>query len=410
MGRDRRTRRAGWTLLGTAGVLLGAALGPIRAQAPAPRPGDPNQAAARVERAQLNLIAPDRFLVPMLLEPLRKVSIMTTADGILRTIEVNVGTTVRDGQVVAQLDDAEAAARVRVAKAQVKEKQAQLKGGGKEYQEYYQAQIEAANAEVELAQLARDRCTLRAPFPGVILAAPVSVGQYLNKGATVLELADVSSLRVLMPVDKSAVKVGDTINVFVEGQAVPGKVLSILPLVESFASLRELASPLSAAWVTIANPGNSTYEPGQRVQSPYTPQSPVANVPSYAIKTSDPEGVVNGPIVQVIRNEHVANVPVKILGNLGPDRSQISGTFRPTDVLITNSSLPLRPGTFLRFANEAPSGIEATPPDPSAIGEPARVSADGVAPIGSPGPVASPGRERSTKKAAPAAKAGGVPF
>ena len=53
------------------------------------------------------------------------------------------------------------------------------------------AQIEAAEARAELAQLALDRCSLKAPFAGMVLTYPVSVGQFVTKGTTVAELADV---------------------------------------------------------------------------------------------------------------------------------------------------------------------------------------------------------------------------
>ena len=68
--------------------------------------GNPNQVTAKVERAPLFLTAPDRFRVPLALEPLRKVTVMTPADGVLRTISVPVGSTVREGQEIARLDPA----------------------------------------------------------------------------------------------------------------------------------------------------------------------------------------------------------------------------------------------------------------------------------------------------------------
>src|SRR5208337_2329087 len=75
----------------------------------------------------------------------------------------------------------------------------------KHQKEVYAAQFEAAQAKAELAQLELDRLTLRAPFAGRITALPVSSGQYVLKGTVIAELADVTSLKSLVPVDRRTV-------------------------------------------------------------------------------------------------------------------------------------------------------------------------------------------------------------
>ena len=61
------------------------------------------------------------------LEPIRRVALMVPADGIVQSVAVPVGATVREGQEVVQLDRAAAAARLKIAQAGVKEVQAALK-------------------------------------------------------------------------------------------------------------------------------------------------------------------------------------------------------------------------------------------------------------------------------------------
>ena len=102
---------------------------------------------------------------------------------------------------------------------------------------------------------------------------------------------------------------------------------------------------------------------------------------SYSLLKDDD----GNPIVQVIRAERVADVPVRVLGILGPDRTQVSGPFRASDVLIQTTSVPLRAGTFIRFNDAAPRGVEGQPPPADQVGESAEVGAPGVAPIGSGG-------------------------
>jgi multidrug efflux pump subunit AcrA (membrane-fusion protein) len=371
--------------------------------------GNPNQLAAKVERAWLHLTPVDRYRLPLIVEPLRKVIVMAPSDGILRSIAVPVGSTVQEGQEIARLDTNAALTRYKVAKASVKEMQAEAdiaKGQSVAAIASAEARLEAAKARSELAQIEVESCTLRAPFAGRVMDVAVSPGQYLSKGSAILDLADVATVRVLLPVDRSAATVGGNLTFAIEETPVNGKVQAVLPLGEAHANLRELASPLAAAWVTVAN-ASGTFEPGQRAHSPYLPDAPIAGVPSFSIKKDDS----GASIVQVIRADRVTDVPIKVLGPLGPDRSQVSGPFRTSDVLIQTSSVPLRAGTFIRFNDgSTPRGVEGQPPTPDQVGDPADVSSTppGIAPIGSGGRPKTGAKPKSSSSKAGAD--GVVPF
>jgi multidrug efflux pump subunit AcrA (membrane-fusion protein) len=322
--------------------------------------GQAPPATARVETAALDLTPPDRYQIPSILEPIRRVTILAPADGVVRSIELP-GTAVRDEQEIARIDRNEAAARLKIAEANVKEFQALLKNAPGSA--VAQAQLEAAQARAEIAKMELDRCTLRAPFAGRIFATPISPGQYVTKGTLVAELVDVTSLHVLVPYDRAAVSVGASVNVSIEGQTVAGKVQAILPLPERSAALRELSTSFTAVWVTISNT-KGTFEPGQRVLSPSIPTAPLATIPAHALHAE----TKGEPKVQVIRNEYATDVPVRVLGHPGPDRVQVSGPLRKTDTLIVSSTVPLMAGTLVRFGGST-SGIEATNPNPAASGE-----------------------------------------
>ena len=133
-------------------------------------------------------------------------------------------------------------ARLKIAQALLKEKQALVKRSGSG-DAVDQAQVEAAEARAELAQLELDRLTLRAPFAGRVLSVPVSSGQFVLKGTVLAEVADVSAPRSV-PVDRRGVKAGTDATVFVEEQEQSAKVQSVVPLLEAFSQLRELAAPV----------------------------------------------------------------------------------------------------------------------------------------------------------------------
>jgi HlyD family secretion protein len=322
--------------------------------------------SATIESIPLELTMPEHYRVTAVLEPVRRIALVAPTDGIVRGLDATLGTSVRANAEVAQLDRAEALARLRVAQAEVKEKQI-LSKSNQNYRDIYMAQLEAAQARAELAQLDLDRLTLRAPFAGKIIALPVSAGQYVLKGTVIAELADITSLKTLVPVDRRTVSGRADLKLFVEEQEQTAKVQSILALPESYSSLRELAAPFASAWVVVPNL-KGELAPGLRVRSANLPITPIATVPKESVKTA--EGTASSAVmmVQVLRNEYVTNVPVDVLGKIGPERLQVSGALRSTDALIVSSSVALLAGTLVRFARGPGQVIEGTTPDPARRG------------------------------------------
>lgn len=386
--------------------------------------------SAKVDTAPLDLTDPGRYQVPAVLEPIRQVKLLAIADGIVRTQEAKAGAAVREGQEVAQLDRGEAAARLKIAQAEAKEAKAEADAAAKAVvaetaKVVAQARLEAAQARAELAQIAYDRCSLRSPFAGKVMVSHASDGQYVPKGGVIAELADVSSLKALVPVPRAGATVGAPVTVSVEGEPVAGKIQALLPLPERQDALRELAAPYTAAWVVVSNT-TGTLEPGMRAYGPDLPVAPLADIPAHALKGEEKTKSAKaaeppaGGVVQVIRNEYVTDIKVRVIGKVGPDKLQVSGSFRPTDALIVSSTVPLLPGTLIRFNGSGPSGgIEGTNPNPSQAGMAADVTPprNGVAPIGAPGSAIPKGRvtpraptSGSTPTKAATKPGGNVPF
>jgi multidrug efflux pump subunit AcrA (membrane-fusion protein) len=355
--------------------------------------------SARIETSSLRLIDPDPYQVTAVLEPIRHVRIVAPMDGLVRSVEARLGTSVRESQDLIQFDPTEANARLRMATAEVKEKLGANASSPT-------PQVEAAEARVEMARVQVDRCSVRAPFTGRVIDVAVYPGQYVLKGTTIVELVDTSSLSAFVPVDRRAVNVGSTITVPVEEQEVSGKVQAILPLPDGLSVLRELATPFAAAWVVIPNT-KGQLDAGLRARPAGLPFSPIANIPKRALRADDLRGATNS-MVQVIRNEYVTNVQVHVLGGLGPERVQVSGLFRPGDALVVGSSVPLVPGTLVRFQEGVASrGIEPTSPNPAHGGVEA-----GITPPGGVTPTTTrrPGSVGSRSPTPPSqSRAGGPP-
>src|SRR4029077_8383247 len=109
-----------------------------------------------VETVPLQLTMPDPYQVTVALEPVRRLVVVAPADGVIRSLDARLGGMVRGSQELAQLDRSESIAKLKVASAEVKEKQTLFKSNPSNTPavgDIYQAQWEAAQARAELAQL-----------------------------------------------------------------------------------------------------------------------------------------------------------------------------------------------------------------------------------------------------------------
>ncbi len=275
--------------------------------------------AARIESVPLELTMPERYQVTEVLEPIRRVTLVAPADGFIRSMEARLGATVRESQEVAQLDRTEASARLKMATAEVKEKQADAQertslGIWKSTKAQLEAAAGAGRAGPARARSLHAARSVCGPAWWLCRSAP---GNMSLKGTTIAELADVTSLKTLQPVDRRGVAAGAALTVQVEGQDVAGKVLAILPCPRHSSALRELATPFAAACGTSPIPRESS-SPGLRVRTATDPDHADRHGPQACGQTRIGRQRRRARMVQVIRNEYVTNVPVRVLGDIGP--------------------------------------------------------------------------------------------
>lgn len=362
--RFRTTRLAAGFVM--AGLLAAAAT--LSAQPPGGTPAPPSGPVV-IKRQGVQLLAPERYKVPMMLQPLRSVDLAAVTDGLVDALRVKPGDKVAEHGEVAQLDRREEQFLVERAKAHLRAAEAELRiakegKGGKDVVERAQAQVDAAKAEVELMQLRYDRASIKSPFAGQVFRVPVVEGQYVRAGQTLATIGDTSKLKVEIPLDRTKVKAGDTIDLKVEDRTVPAKVEAVLPLDERFAPLRDLVSSVASAVVVIDN-ARGEHLAGQTVFAPLVPRNPVTEVPNSALANGE-----NGSRkVQVVRGDVVRDVPVETLGQVGADRVYVSGPFAADDEVIVSLSQPLTDGTQIRAAAAPPAAGPSTagqpgPPNP----------------------------------------------
>jgi RND family efflux transporter MFP subunit len=178
--------------------------------------------------------------------------------GLVVEYPVREGDAVKQGQVVARLNQQSLEIRLRAAEAQLKEAEARqklaernyerarelLEGGILSRQQYddtlyefsaWQGRIDNLKAEIDRIRYDLDRSVITAPFTGVVVSKHTEVGQWLALGDPLLELLSLEDLEVVVNVPEQhfrSVRLGGAAVVTFEalpGREFPGKISAVIP-------------------------------------------------------------------------------------------------------------------------------------------------------------------------------------
>jgi membrane fusion protein (multidrug efflux system) len=162
------------------------------------------------------------------IEPIQGINVSNESAGIIRAIHFESGQQVKAGQVLVELDADVEKANLRSAEGRLPSVQANLermrqlyargsvsKGQLDEAEANYrelQGQIDSLKATIE-------RRTIRAPFDGIMGIRNAFLGQYLNAGADIARLEDISHFRIRFTIPQTRladIAVGQGLNIFVD--------------------------------------------------------------------------------------------------------------------------------------------------------------------------------------------------
>lgn len=149
---------------------------------------------------------------PAVLEGLVQRTIVAPFDGYLASQYARAGNIVKEGEVLAELDDKDLVLeRLRWStsrKQRSTEYDRALADGDRAQASITRAQIEQAEAQVKLldAQLSRTRIT--APFEGIVVTGDLtqSIGAAVQRGQELLKIAPLNAYRVILEVDESDIE------------------------------------------------------------------------------------------------------------------------------------------------------------------------------------------------------------
>lgn len=287
--------RAAWLLASLAGCSQ-----PAPQPAPTPSPSPPPAAKARAAGAEpleiLSLISVEH-----------EADLLALRDGLVRRVLRDQGATVRRGELLAVLDDADlqaqidqARASIAIAENNVKYNQAELRAkeaNHRRYKEllaqglvseadYEKAEFEAKGAEYDLAswhsaveraqaemrryEAERERTRLRAPFAGVVARRYVREGQSVVKDDKCFRLSELSPLLVRFLVPERAARqprVGDAVGLTIAsgtGQVFRAVIRKLSPVVDPASASLEVTASLEG-------PGLERLRPGMGVRVLWSP-------------------------------------------------------------------------------------------------------------------------------------------
>jgi len=279
----RRTKVVALTLLAVALAGAGAYALTHRAAAPVQAAAAPAAAKETVHELSVRDIAriearPLAVTLPVTgsLMPLSQATVKSKVSGIVLSTAVQEGMDVKAGQVIAQLDPAEARARVAQQQAVLAEAQARLALARKNMsnsasllkqnfiaQNAYdtsanavdlaQAAVDSARAQLDLARIALADTTIHAPLSGVVSKRLAQAGEKLAPDSPVFAIVDLKHLTLDAQVPASdipRIHVGQDVQFHVDGfdgRNFAGKVARINPATET-------GSRAMIVYVDVANP------------------------------------------------------------------------------------------------------------------------------------------------------------
>ncbi len=286
--------------------------------------------------------------------------------GIIVSLDAPEGRAIRQGHVIAQLDDAQQGAAMGVAEARRKNAQSALdrikplvEEGVLARQNLDDGEAELATAEGLLreASTRRGRTRIVAPFGGLVGIQTAQLGQFISAGDPIIQLTQLDPLELVFGVpedEASSVRVGQTVDAQVGrcGQTFQGIVQALDPQIDRQARTLSVQARVPNP-ERLLIPGMSArvrLSIGAADQALVIPREAlVAHGTTYVVWTVTAENGV----------ESMNVVP----GRFFPDVVEITGGLEPGTQIVVAGHQKLRPG-----ATVSPSPWEPTQNPDLALG------------------------------------------
>ena len=282
-------------------------------------------------------------------------------EGLVEEFNVSEGDFVKKGAVLARLKDSLLQINLKGAKANKADTEAQLRRArtdlkrssdllasetiaDKQYTDdlsevqSLEARVRRLEAEIEHTQDSITKKTIRAPFSGFVIKEHTQVGEWVEKGGPIVNMADLSSIEVVIDVPERYIPklvLGGNTRVAVDAlnpEEFTGKITAIIAVGDS-------ASRAFPVKVSVDNP-NSRIKGGMlcRVSLAIGKPSSVLAVPKDAVVNMGQQH-----LVYVVREGVAQPLPVQ-LGNTSDSMIEVKGSIEAGMQVVTRGNERLRPG------------------------------------------------------------------
>lgn len=285
-------------------------------------------------------------------EPIRTIGVNSQLSGALLTVDVEEGTMVREGQLLARVDDRELAAQEASAEAaflvaeaafqraeQLRESQVITIG---EYERDRTAYA-AARAQLEQLRTRRGYAIVRSPLNGMVLEKRVEAGDVVAPQTQLFRIGDVSTLVVRVPVselDVVELMPGSTARMAFDAfpsRTFSGRIRRVFPSADPATRLVPVEVALDAAGAATARPGFLA-----RVTFDLDARSGVQLVPASALVSG-----TGGQAVFTVEDGRAMRRSVQT-GLTSEGKIQILSGLEAGDVIVVTGSNTLRDGAEVR--------------------------------------------------------------
>lgn len=295
--------------------------------------------SVQVERFHAKPITPE-LIIHGVTAPSREVLISSEVSGKVTNIHAREGQFVKKGQVIIEIDPKGKVQQLKQAKALVKQRSLEHKANksliGKGLQNATrlaasEAELAAANAQVELLSIELGATKIKAPFSGILEDRHVEVGSYLRGGDPIIKVMDFNPFIIkgfaaekdLYLIHPGKQATGQTLN----GQQLSGSIRYV-------SSTANKASRTFAVELEIPNPSERQADGiTANISIPLTPTNGIYISP--ALLSLNENGILGTKLVN--DQQHAVFAPVSLV-KAEAQGVWVAGLPDPVDLIIAGQS------------------------------------------------------------------------
>ncbi len=211
----------------------------------------------------------DKYEAVGTIEAIEEITVVSEIDAAVISLPFEEGSHIKQGDLIAQLDDSQLSAEFIRAEALFNQSKSTYervktivdqKAGTPQDMDDALASLKVAEANLKLAKARLNKTRIIAPFNGLIGSRRVSVGSFLRTGETITELANLSEIRINFSAPErylSELKRGAEVIVsspVFPGHSVNGRIIAIEPIINADTRTARIVA-------RVQNPGHK-FRPG----------------------------------------------------------------------------------------------------------------------------------------------------